>query len=623
MNKYARTISLVLCIAGVLCGQPAGAKMSIKDSKHNLSRSGPGQIKSLTEERICVFCHTPHNASPLSPLWNKDIAGINYALYSMYSSSSMVSAPPSSGPQGASRLCLSCHDGTIALGAVLQPAGGIAMTVPGGIPVMSSSNFGTNLDKHHPVSFSYYDAKPGTNPELVPDAPATDSDLLFYGNGFMECATCHDPHDNSNKKFLRVPSSYSALCTRCHSMTGWTGSSHNTSGNTWNGAGDKPWPRTGPGTDFPAWTSVDINGCESCHTPHNAGGPKRLLNYQAEESNCYPCHNGNVATKNIYAQFQKTYKHDVANTTIGVPPNWHETNESPFMITGHVECVDCHNPHSANNTSTTLGVAPLPGSLSNVTGVDIGNAPLVPPTYASNEYEICFKCHADATWRYTTSYAPIPRVVNTINMLQSFQTGNPSYHPVTGVGKSTSVPSLVGALANLTELSVMYCTDCHDSDESRSIGGTGPRGPHGSQYSPLIRERYETADNTLENPSSYALCYRCHNRTSILQDDSFKKSSANKGGHSGHLGSTVNAPCSACHDPHGVTDDGMVASSHTHLMNFDTRYVTAMPGKTFPYYTDFGSHSGSCTLVCHGISHDGSTKYSYGSNAASGVQIHW
>ena len=36
---------------------------SIVNSKHNLSLSGPGDIKSATEADVCIFCHTPHNAT--------------------------------------------------------------------------------------------------------------------------------------------------------------------------------------------------------------------------------------------------------------------------------------------------------------------------------------------------------------------------------------------------------------------------------------------------------------------------------------------------------------------------------------------------------------------------------
>ncbi len=602
MNKHISIIALLVFIAVVLPAPGADAKMSVVYTKHNLSVSGPGQIKALTEDRICVFCHAPHNANPLTPLWNKNINGVNYSLYTPYTSSTMLSSPPLTGPTGATRLCLSCHDGTIALGQVLQPSQPISMTIAGGMPATSASYFGTSLASHHPVSFSYYTALP--NPELFPSPPAG---LLFYGNGILQCTTCHDPHDNSNKKFLRVSSENSGLCTMCHLKNGWDQSPHNTSQSSWNLTLPNPWPRTGIGTDF-GWTTVQQNGCENCHTPHNATGPKRLLNYLEEEYNCYPCHNGNVAKTNIQAEFVKPSRHEVEATTIGVTSNHHEAGESPVMITGHVECADCHNPHAVNDQ--TANAPALSGKLAKVSGVDINGAGIVPPNYALNEYEICFKCHASSSVQSITP--PIPRVAKSVNTRVAFQSSNPSYHPVAAQGPmNLDVPSIPSAyMPAMTTASMIYCTDCHDSDDSPAIGGLGSRGPHGSQYSPLIRQQYITVDNTPESPSAYALCYWCHNRTSILRDDSFRKNSAGNGGHSGHLTTTagipVNAPCSICHDPHGIQDNG-TSGSHTHLVNFDTRYVTALPGSgnAYPIFTDNGTpRSGSCTLVCHGVQHN-------------------
>jgi hypothetical protein len=111
-----------------------------------------------------------------------------------------------------------------------------------------------------------------------------------------------------------------------------------------------------------------------------------------------------------------------------------------------------------------------------------------------------------------------------------------------------------------------------------------------------LRDRYETIDGTRESAAAYALCYRCHNRTSILRNDSFRN-----GLHSEHLGEGVT--CSACHDPHGIVDDGQ-SGSHTHLINFDTRIVFPVPPDTKPRFNDTGTFSGSCTLRCHGETHN-------------------
>lgn len=194
----------------------------------------------------------------------------------------------------------------------------------------------------------------------------------------------------------------------------------------------------------------------------------------------------------------------------------------------------------------------------------------------------------------------VPRVVNSTNTRLEFSTLNPSYHPVIGIGRNPNVPSIPSSLEpTLTASSIIYCTSCHSDDAGVS------RGPHGSSYAPILRDRYETIDGTTESSAVYALCYRCHNQSSILSDASFRtkiaKTTVTGGGHSGHL--AMGAPCSACHDPHGIRDNGL-SGSHTHLINFDTRIVTSVN----PVFNDAGLFSGSCTLVCHGVTH---TNFSY------------
>jgi predicted CXXCH cytochrome family protein len=482
----------------------------------------------------------------------------------------------------------------IALGVLLT---GTVQTT-GEITTGSRSFIGIDLADDHPVSISYVDAM-AANPEIVRPVPS-DPRLLFYGsfNVTIECSTCHDAHNDDlcdrgfDCKFLVMDNKNSELCLKCHDMTGWTSSTQYFSDATWNGIPPDPWPYT-------EWDTVEENACGNCHMPHTSGGPERLLNYTEEESNCFPCHNGNVASLNVQADFGKISHHPVENTT-GI----HDPGEYA-LISGHVECVDCHNPHAYNDNAAD---APdVSGMTDGVNGVDRFGAPKYykDGNPAEYEYEICFRCHAD-----TNPGIPyVPRVLDETNTRLEFSTINPSHHPVEGIGNNTDMPSLPSTLEpTLTESSIIYCTDCHDSDTSSEVGGAGPGGTHGSNFAPILRERYETDDNTPEIYQNYALCYRCHNRTSILNDESFGPNSLGNGGHSGHLADE--APCSACHAPHGV-QDVVGTGDHTHLINFDTRIVSPRAGESVPFFTDLGFQSGSCTLLCHGIDHTGSGVYVY------------
>jgi predicted CXXCH cytochrome family protein len=587
--SQSRVLSPLFSLLFIVCyllssvsSSDAASKVGIINSKHNLSVTGPGDLKAMVETSICIFCHTPHNAAPRTPLWNRSLDPVNYILYS----STTQSVIPSQ-PNGPSRLCLSCHDGTLALGAVLQPLGGIATT--GQITPDRPSYIGVVLSDDHPFSFSYTDAVSspyaGLNPSLLP------SDLPFYGGSSMliECSTCHDPHDDAYRtvdmngqltgKFLVMDNRASALCIKCHSnIDGWTLSSHRTSTSP-TGSVLPLAPKT-----WPTWTTVSDWACEGCHTPHSAGGAERLLNTLNEEDTCYTCHNGTVAGKNIYRKFQEFSRHPVDLYT-----GEHDPTEQPTFITNrHVECVDCHNPHAANDR---VASAPyVSGRLEKVSGMSAQRAAVDPASY---EYEICFKCHAELIQR--TPF--IPRVIDNTNLQDAFSVANPSYHPIVGVGQNPNIPSIPSSFnPSLTTSSIIYCTDCHSDD----AGGTN--GPHGSRYAPILKDDYETLDYTKESQSNYALCYECHDRQSILNDDSFSKNIAtNKGGHSGHLADDT--PCSVCHDPHGITDNGL-SGSHTHLINFDIRSVSPSGGNIYPVFNDTGTFSGSCTLVCHGKDHN-------------------
>jgi len=102
-------------------------------------------------------------------------------------------------------------------------------------------------------------------------------------------------------------------------------------------------------------------------------------------------------------------------------------------------------------------------------------------------------------------------------------------------------------------------------------------------------------DDTRESESEYAMCYKCHLRSSILSNQSFKL-------HRKHI-EGERSPCSACHDPHGVSVGQGGGSDHTHLINFDTRIVRPEPSTGRMEFKDLGRFRGSCTLLCHGEKH--------------------
>jgi predicted CXXCH cytochrome family protein len=541
----------------------------LTSSKHNLSASGTGTVKAASETQICIFCHAPHNASPIAPLWNRSNPG---TTYTPYASSTSVGKPGQ--PTGASLLCLSCHDGTTALGNVLSRSTQIGMA--GGMTTMpaGNTNLGTDLSDDHPISFAYTATLAAARGnELVNPATLTGK-VKLDAAGQLQCTSCHDPHVDANGKFLVMSNQGSSLCQTCHTKNYWNSSDHNLSAKTWNGVGSNPWPHS-------SGTTVAANACENCHRPHSAGGKKWLLNAAAEENNCYVCHNGNVAATNIQSELTtKSSIHPVAATT-GV----HDVAESAVISSRHVECADCHNPH-ATNSSTGL----LPGSLTGMRGVDINGSEIKP---ATAEYQICFRCHADSTGQPA---ARTTRQIVQTNTRLEFATTSPSFHPVAGIGKNTNVPSLISPW---TTSSLVKCSDCHNNNTGPGAGGTGPKGPHGSIYATLLERQYLKANNTTESAANYALCYKCHNRTSILSDNTFKQ-------HKKHI-VDLRTPCNACHDPHGISVTQGNATNNSKLINFDTTINKPSSSGQLKFVST-GTNKGSCYLNCHGENHN---PYSY------------
>jgi len=259
----------------------------------------------------------------------------------------------------------------------------------------------------------------------------------------------------------------------------------------------------------------------------------------------------------------------------------------------HVVCVDCHNPHAAGPSlgqpagQPSLGQAD--GPLRFVSGINRFGRPV---QFAMFEYEICFKCHADSITR--PRRPEISRQITQTNTRLESQPNNPSFHPVIGPRNN---PDVVSLRPPWRQGSTMRCTDCHNSDQASSRLAGGRAGPHGSIYAPILIDNYSTRDFTTESERAYALCYRCHDRQSILNDESFPL-------HSRHV-VRGRAPCSACHDAHGISRSQGISRNHSHLINFDLSIVQPASGGLAGRieYEDLGTRRGSCTLTCHGVTH--------------------
>ena len=563
----------MFCLAAFICRAPAAGVIG---TKHDLSAAGPGDVHAVAEKEVCNFCHTPHRALEDGPLWNHQMS---VATYIPYSSSTLHASVGQ--PTGSSRLCLSCHDGTVALGGLHNSAAPVPLA--NGIVTMAdvpgtSANLGTDLRGHHPVSFVYDAALAAMNGRLK--NPSTLDSRVKLENQQVQCTSCHDPHNDDFGNFLAMDNSSSALCLACHDLPRWTATaSHAVSAKSTVSAQVAAISSPSAAVSSSRFAvkrpaTVASHGCDSCHASHRSGSQQSLLASSIPEQNCFTCHNGTVAAKNIQTDFNKISGHSQSAIR-----GEHVAGEDILNAPRHATCVDCHDPHGSNPGKA---VAPnASGAIAGVPGVSASGAVL---DSISKEYELCFRCHGDSISR---GAARVSRQLPQTNTRLEFAPSNRSFHPVVAPGRNTFVPSL---MPPWTTASYMYCTDCHNNDQGPKANGQGANGPHGSQFTPLLERQLELTDDQFESPQDYALCYKCHSRSSILADQSFRY-------HKLHVVDQRTA-CTTCHDSHG--------STQPHLINFNTTYV--LPGSMGPIsYRSEGVMHGTCTLKCHGVDHNNST----------------
>jgi predicted CXXCH cytochrome family protein len=127
-----------------------------------------------------------------------------------------------------SRLCLSCHDGTVSTNAYGAYNGASSFgldnknikDIPTTMEFLIGGVNGDDLSNHHPIGFPYANTDVDNEIAKPTEAMGTNglkiSDLLWAGN--MECTTCHDVHNSKNQgeKFLWASDLESAFCLTCH-----------------------------------------------------------------------------------------------------------------------------------------------------------------------------------------------------------------------------------------------------------------------------------------------------------------------------------------------------------------------------------------------------------------------
>jgi hypothetical protein len=227
-----------LFIAGTAgAGTLEGSAHDFSDNANRFAQTGDAwSSENNANGELCIVCHAPHNNQNAANtlLWNRSLAAGPFTPYDRPS----IDGGPASATSGNTQLCLSCHDGTIALDS--YGGGSADATMIGSLDLNLVVGGGGNLTQDHPVGVNMQDAiDSGNDPTLALTSTAnitvgqgadsvtgTLAQVLLSATGTVECGSCHDPHNTLtidvtpgpgvSNKLLKISNVNSGLCTTCH-----------------------------------------------------------------------------------------------------------------------------------------------------------------------------------------------------------------------------------------------------------------------------------------------------------------------------------------------------------------------------------------------------------------------
>lgn len=578
MRRWLAALLISICASTAQAQIVAPDKISdIRGTKHNLSAAADGSatpsggrvpsrtVKASSETQVCVFCHTPHNAEPIvfgtgpnastAPLWNRKLSGETYSG-TTYSSSSMEasSSELSGGPGGTSKLCLSCHDGTLAIDKVSNLNGArdvsVTMTTAGPVRMPGSAltgftrNIGTDLTSDHPISFTYDATLATSDGELrTPNGTTVGTrsaggtpPLLPLEKGQMQCTTCHDPHlrdratSNGNAKFLRASrfqvnqpdggafnATRDIICLACHDKggTSWAYSAHAHSGvatQTYKAAAAQqrefPSSLDSPANQNPPVWQVS---CLNCHDTHAVQGSRRLLREgtdststpksgggSAIEETCFQCHTTS-------AESIVTYTALAANAIPDIKSDYVATNRRmPLRSTEQLAGSEVHEIGGTFNDGINANCGPGTGQC----GKDfLESRAKLGFNNLNNRHAECTDCHNPH--RVIKGQNGLPGALTAANTNQ--KAGTHRHEDDTGYVHSNLIS---GVLRGAWGVEPVFP---NASFQSMPSGFDVKRGDPGSSANTLVTAGYVTRE--------YQICLKCHSNYGYDDDNVYPNGS--------------------------------------------------------------------------------------------------
>lgn len=242
---------MVPSIAWAAQGDPGtGIAATAHDFSGNSVTGGNGETFTTGE---CTFCHTPHRALATLLLWNHTLSTATYS-WDVPKTTAGTTFPSFKGDtyNGPTAKCLSCHDGSVAIGDVAwfgegKPATALDTTQhswPDPFNVGATDGTLGSMKGNHPVAMPYpYQNAANTYNNVTTGSDATLTEWqatpvspvrVFNDDGSgnitagavagktgIECSSCHDPHNKASVDdlFLRGTiggNDTNYICLKCH-----------------------------------------------------------------------------------------------------------------------------------------------------------------------------------------------------------------------------------------------------------------------------------------------------------------------------------------------------------------------------------------------------------------------
>ncbi len=230
----------IAAVTGLIpCVLFAGIGDGIGGTAHDFSGSGDSSTSS------CVFCHTPYESKTQTLAWNHSLSKNTFS-WNQTTTAGGTPYPTIQGDTytGPTAKCLSCHDGTVAIGDIASWNGEPVMSTLANARISGAAQTASStgrMDGNHPVAMPYpWNNAPSTYNgvttgtgvalgEWQPDPEALGVRLYnddgsgridrgpVTGRAGIECTSCHDPHNGSSVEsaaFLRGTAAN--ICTKCH-----------------------------------------------------------------------------------------------------------------------------------------------------------------------------------------------------------------------------------------------------------------------------------------------------------------------------------------------------------------------------------------------------------------------